>query len=230
MSSMSPTRPPDVMAGIISEPVESVDSVRPILAPIRASLEGLRDGLLELARRIERPILEVGAFLESIQALESAKPSTQGGTRLVVALQSYDMFHQEIQLAERLIELLSVAVEDSALNRPALPGAAMLANAESICFHLDSARSLIENAASEIPPAISQVLHGAGVSPQKFENWAINRSLAEIGTLTSQLGHTTAEVDELTRTLAVALGEDPDEKHGIAAPEADYENSSVMLF
>lgn len=230
MSGMCITRLPDLMAGIISEHAESANSMRPILAPIRTSLEGLRDGLLDLARRIERPILEVGAFLESIQDLESAKPSTQGGTRLVVALQSYDMFHQEIQLAEQLIELLSMAMKDSALNGPALPGAAMLANAESICFHLDSARTLIENAASEIPPAISQVLHGAGVSPQKFQNWAINRSLAEIGVLTSQLGNTTAEVDELTRTLAVALGEDPNEKHGVAPPEAVYENSSVMLF
>lgn len=227
---MSGTRPPDLQAGIISDQLESAVSVRPMLGPIRTGLEGLRDGLLDLARRIERPILEVGAFLETIQDLESAKPATEGGTRLVVALQSYDMFHQEIQLAEQLIDLLTMAMGDSDSHGQALPGAAMLANAESICFHLASARTLIENAASEIPPAISQVLHGAGVSPQKFQNWGINRSLAEIGVLTSQLGQTTAGVDELSRTLAVALGEDPGVRHGIAPPEADYENSTVTLF
>ena len=228
---MSALRPLAGTAEIVPNQAMTDSSTRPALAQIRAGLEGLRNGLMDLSRQMERPILEVGAFLESIQDLESARPSSSQGSRLVVALQSYDMFHQEIQLAEHLISLLTVAIDES-LEPPTrgLPAPATLANAESACFHLDSARKLIENAASEIPPAISQVLQGAGASPRKFENWGINRSLTEIGALTTQLGTATDRVEVLRQDLAVSLGEDPDERYLPVATETDFEDSSVTLF
>ena len=92
---MSATCPPGRLADVGPERLAGPPAVCPVLPQIRTSLELFRDSLLDLSRRLERPILEVGAFLEAIQELESGKPTAEAGSRLVVALQSYDLFHQK---------------------------------------------------------------------------------------------------------------------------------------
>ncbi len=224
---MSVTRPTGQAAGfVVGKGLDSDTATA--LVRIQTNLALLRDGLLDLSRQIERPILEVATFLESIQDLDSARPATDGGSRLVVALQSYDMFHQEIQLAEHLIDLLTMAIGET--EAPKLSPPTLLTNAESVRFHLDSARTLIEGAANDIPHAVSQILQASGASPRKFQNWAFNRSLAEIGTLTMRLGETTDSVEVLRQDLATTLGECADEHFLPPSPEADFENSSITLF
>jgi hypothetical protein len=198
------------------------------LIRIRASLEVLREELSDLSRRLERPILEVAAFLESIQDLESSIPSTEVGSRLVVALQSYDMFYQEMRLVDYFGSSLTTAIGES--SAAAAPPPALLEDAEWIHFHLNSARTLIEGIASDVPHAVSQVLQANGASPYKFRNWAVNRSLTEISKLTLRLAETTDRVVELGHELATVLGVDPARRFTRLTPEGDFEDSSVTLF
>jgi hypothetical protein len=199
---------------------------------IRPNLEELKRRIGGTAARMERPILQVGAFLESIQDLELAKPSSTGGSRLVVALQSYDMFHQEIQLVENLIELLTMGLGEFPEQAPIMPADSLMANFESLCFHMDSARALIENSASEIPHAIAHVLRGAGAASENFQNWGFAKPLGEIVVLTSQLGATGNEIEGLRLALAFGLGVDSGSRHTIsgACEEAGLDDGSVLLF
>lgn len=201
------------------------------LAQARLDLLALRGRLASLARQMERPILEVGAFLESVQDLTAAKPiSRDAGGQLVVALQSYDLFHQEVQVAEQLMELIAMAVEESHGQLSLLPVEAVLTNAESACFHLESACNLISGAAADIPHAVSAILKSAGANPQKFQRWSIHRPLDEISSLTQQLGQTGTDLGVVRHDLAIALGHSPDEHWLADPPPVENEKGSVILF
>lgn len=173
---------------------------------IEESLESVGARIRYLAAKMEQPILAVAVFLESIQDLESAQPTSEGGSRLVVAIQAYDSFRQEIQLVERSIGTLCSAIAGANGAEPAESPEMMLTRAAGVQYHLANAHSIIDNAATDIPHAITQVLRGAGVNSNRFKNWGVHRSLAELAVLTEQLGHSVEDLEAAQIRLAAAFG------------------------
>lgn len=197
---------------------------------VQQGLDDVRRQVVELALQMEQPILEVGAFLESMQDLEGVQPTSDGGSRLIVAIQAYDFFRQEIQAVERLIAQLKDAIEKTELPPLPEPQARVITNSAEVCFHLNNARGLIDNAASEIPTAIAQVLRGVGVNSGRFQNWGVNRSLTELSALTKQLGRSIEEIHTVHSLLATALGVSADDMPKFQPEEADHEGGSTLLF
>lgn len=197
---------------------------------VQESLNELRAQISSLSVKMEQPILEVGVFLESIQDLEAAKPVSEGGSRLVVAIQAYDFFRQEIQLVEELIGKLNKTIAEASRAVPSASPGIMMTKAAEVHYHLASARGLIENAAAEIPHAITQVLRGAGVNSNRFQNWSVHRSLAELSVLTKQLGCSVDEVEAVRLLLASTFGVSVSDTPEYEAPQRDNEAGSVLLF
>lgn len=197
---------------------------------VQELLVDLRAQISSLSVKMEQPILEVGVFLESVQDLEAAKPISDGGSRIVVAIQAYDFFRQEIQLVEDLIGKLNKVITETARAVPVASPGVMMTKAAEVHYHLASARSIIENAADEIPHAITQVLRGAGVNSDRFQNWSVNRSLSELALLTKQLGRSVEELEAVRILLASTFGVSISDTPEFQAPERDNEAGSVLLF